>query len=141
MADEQLNTDSQAPLEPAGATAGPVGISLSPLLLAVRTPIPGTNPCGSDVSYDEDYLAIKAEIDKLGTVSGHVDQERASELRQMMDATRETVRKADRAEAEKQLEQRGSANFYPAKCRTQVRRAIRFEIDSDRNAFHETTNG
>lgn len=108
MADEQLNTDSQAPPEPAGATAGPAGISLSPLLLAVRTPIPGTNPCGSDVSYDEDYLAIKAEIDKLGTVSGHVDQERASELRQMMDATRETVRKADRAEAEKQLEQRGS---------------------------------
>ncbi len=74
----------------------------------MRRPIPGDNPCGKDISYEDDFLAIKAEIDKLGTVGGQIDQERASELRQMMDATRGTVRKADRTEAEKQLDQRGS---------------------------------
>jgi predicted component of type VI protein secretion system len=110
MADEQTtpqNVEQGAPGTDA-ATAAPVQVALSPLLEAIRRPIPGGNPCGSDVSYDDDYLAIKAEIDKLSTVSTRVDQERATELRQMMDATRGTLKKADRAEAEKQLEQRGS---------------------------------
>lgn len=82
--------------------------ALSPLLEGVRRPIPGENPCGRDMSYEEDFLAIKAEIDKMSTVSGQIDQERAAELRQLMDTTRETVRKAERAEAEKQLDQRAS---------------------------------
>ncbi len=90
MADEQPNT------------------TLSPLLESIRRPIPGENGCGKDVSYDDDYLAIKAEIDKLSAVGGKVDQERAAELRQLMDATRGTLRKSDRAEAEKQLEERAS---------------------------------
>ncbi len=81
---------------------------LSPLLAGVRRPIPGTNPCGRDISYEEDFLAVKAEIDKMNTVSGQIDQERAAELRQLMDSTRETVRKADRIDAEKQLNQRAS---------------------------------
>lgn len=103
-------TENAAPPAQDGGTPEPSvpKAALSPLLEAVSRPIPGSNPCGVDVSYDEDYLAIKAEIDKMGTVSGRVDQERATELRQMMDATRETTRKADRVEAEKQLEQRGS---------------------------------
>lgn len=110
MADKQTtaqNVEQGAPGTDAGAAA-PSQVALSPFLEAVRRPIPGDNPCGKDVSYDDDYLAIKAEIDKLGTVSARVDQERAAELRQMMDATRGTLKKADRAEAEKQLEQRGS---------------------------------
>jgi type VI secretion system protein VasJ len=81
---------------------------LTPLLEGVRRPIPGNNPCGRDISYEEDFLAVKAEIDKMSTVSGQVDQERAAELRQMMDTARGTVRKADRTEAEKQLDQRAS---------------------------------
>ncbi len=97
MADEQniLQQDS-------------VHVALSALLQGVLRAIPGDNPCGKDISYEDEFLAIKAEIDKLGTVGGQIDQERASELRQMMDATRGTVRKADRTEAEKQLDQRGS---------------------------------
>jgi len=82
--------------------------ALSPLLEGVRRPIPGSNPCGRDISYEEDFLAIKAEIDKLNAVGGQIDQERAMELRQMMDATRGTINKANRTEAEKQLDQRGS---------------------------------
>jgi type VI secretion system protein VasJ len=81
---------------------------LTPLLEGVRRPIPGSNPCGRDISYEEDFLAIKAEIDKMSTVTGQIDQERAAELRQMMDTTRDTVIKADRAEAEKQLSERAS---------------------------------
>ena len=27
--------------------------------------LPGENPCGSDISYDDQYLQIKAEIDRL----------------------------------------------------------------------------
>ena len=57
-------------------------VALSALLQGVRRPIPGDNPCGKDISYEDDFLAIKAQIDKLGTVSGQIDQERASELRQ-----------------------------------------------------------
>jgi len=81
---------------------------LSQLLQSIRTPIPGENPCGKDVSYDEDYLTIKAEIDKLSTVQGGVDQEKVSELRQKMDAKRGATRKSDKAEAEKLLGQSAS---------------------------------
>ncbi len=113
MADEQTTPvveNSGSPSTPESGTPdiSPAKAELSPLLEAVGRPIPGSDPCGVDVSYDEDYLRIKAEIDKMGTVSGRVDQERASELRQMMDATRDTLKKAERAEAEKQLEQRAS---------------------------------
>ena len=113
MAEEQTTPVTEPAAPPPTAEAGapevsPPKVELSPLLEAISSPIPGSNPSGMDVSYDEDYLAIKAEIDKMGTVGGRVDQERATELRQMMDATRGTLKKADRAEAEKQLEQRAS---------------------------------
>lgn len=78
------------------------------MLQSIGAPIPGVNPCGTDVSYDEDFLAIKGEIDKLSTVSGSVDQEKVAELRQMMDATRGVIKKADKTESEKRLEQRSS---------------------------------
>ena len=81
---------------------------VAPSVEAARRPIPGSNPCGQDVSYDDDYLAIKAEIDKLGIVGGRVDQERAAELRQMMDAARGTFTKSERVEAERlQAQSRG----------------------------------
>lgn len=108
MAEEQVAQTNQAMPAAAEVPVAPPPVQLSPLLEAVKRPIPGDNPCGKDVSYDDDYLTIKAEIDKLSTVGGRVDQERAAELRQMMDATRGTIKKSDRAEAEKQLEQRGS---------------------------------
>jgi type VI secretion system protein VasJ len=111
MPDEQAaSVDQVTAVPPVVDTTPPVPetIALSPRLEAVGRPIPGANPCGKDVSYDDDYLAIKAEIDKLSTVSGRVDQEAATELRQMMDATRGTIKKIDRADAEKQVEQRGS---------------------------------
>ncbi|MCP4745886.1 MAG: type VI secretion system protein TssA [Desulfobacteraceae bacterium] len=40
-----------------------------------KDPIPGENPCGSDVRYDEIYESVKAEIDKLSspTASSHTD--------------------------------------------------------------------
>jgi type VI secretion system protein VasJ len=82
--------------------------ALSPLLEGVQRPIPGDNPCGRDISYDEDFLAIKAEIDKMSTVGGQVDQARAAELRQLMDTTRGTVRQEDRVEKQKELDQRAS---------------------------------
>ncbi len=44
----------------------------------------------------------------MNAVGGQIDQERATELRQLMDATRGTVKKAERTEAEKLLDQRGS---------------------------------
>ena len=49
---------------------------LSPLLEGVRRRIPGSNPCGRDISYEEDFLAVKPEIDKMSTVNGQIDQER-----------------------------------------------------------------
>jgi type VI secretion system protein VasJ len=83
-------------------------VVLSPLLKAIKTPIPGDNPCGKDASYDEDFLAIKSEIDKLNSVSGRIDQEKAAELRQMMDATRGAIKKAEKTEKENELAQRNS---------------------------------
>lgn len=41
-----------------------VADKVAPLL----APIPGANPAGADVSYDTDFEAIKAEIDKLSSV-------------------------------------------------------------------------
>jgi hypothetical protein len=59
---------------------------LSPLLEDVARPIPGDDPCGTDVGYDADFLRLKEEIDKLNAVDTRVDQERAAELgRQLSD--------------------------------------------------------
>jgi len=37
-------------------------------IAVLLAPIPGANPAGSDISYDADFEAIKAEIDKLSSV-------------------------------------------------------------------------
>jgi type VI secretion system protein VasJ len=59
---------------------------LSPLLEDVARPIPGDGVCGTDISYDADFLRLKEEIDKLNTVDTRIDQERAAELgRQLRD--------------------------------------------------------
>jgi type VI secretion system protein VasJ len=83
-------------------------ITVLPRLEAIRQPIPGDNPCGRDVTYDEDFLAIKAEVDKIGTVSARVDQERAAELRQMMDDVRGKIRKSEKKAGAKELSERAS---------------------------------
>lgn len=39
--------------------------SFVPLVEDVVRPLPGENPCGSDITYDDQYLQIKAEIDRI----------------------------------------------------------------------------
>lgn len=50
---------------------------LSPLLEAIKRPIPGDHPCGKDVTYDDAFQKIKSEIDRIGSASVKIDQEQA----------------------------------------------------------------
>ena len=69
----------------------------SPIVEAIRKPIPGSSPCGADVTYDEDFQKNKAEIDRLGTVSAKIDQERAAEdARQLRGMTGKQLRELDK---------------------------------------------
>jgi type VI secretion system protein VasJ len=43
----------------------------------VRRPVCAEAPAGTDATYDDAFLAIKARIDALGTLSGRIDQEKA----------------------------------------------------------------
>jgi type VI secretion system protein VasJ len=72
-------------------------ISLTtPLLESVSKPIPGPDPCGRDVSYDDDFLRIKNEIDKMETVGAKIDQEKALEdARQLKSLTARQLRDQD----------------------------------------------
>lgn len=55
-------------------------MTLSPLLEEVLEPITEANPAGEDVSYDDDFLSLKDEIDQLSSVSPEgVDYQRLSE--------------------------------------------------------------
>lgn len=51
----------------------------SPLVASLSEPIPGGDPTGVDVRYDEDFQALKAEVDKLG-MAGDVDFEQMVKL-------------------------------------------------------------
>jgi type VI secretion system protein VasJ len=52
---------------------------LSPLLEAIKRPIPGGNPCGQEISgADEDFQRIREEINRIGTVSAKVDYDAAT---------------------------------------------------------------
>jgi predicted component of type VI protein secretion system len=54
-------------------------VPMTPLLEAILRPIPGDSPTGIKVNYDDDFLRLKAEINKIGAVSTKVDQEKALE--------------------------------------------------------------
>lgn len=45
----------------------------SPLIDAVRKPIPGGSPVGIDVAYEDDFQSLKAEVDAMGAATGSVD--------------------------------------------------------------------
>jgi len=49
------------------------------LLEAIRKPISEANPCGVDVSWDENFRRVKAEIDRGSTVGGRIDHAKALE--------------------------------------------------------------
>ncbi|MCI0695669.1 type VI secretion system protein TssA [candidate division KSB1 bacterium] len=55
---------------------------LSPLLEAIKRPIPGDNPCGRDVASDDAFQKIKEEINRIGAVSTKVDYGAAAEAAQ-----------------------------------------------------------
>jgi type VI secretion system protein VasJ len=66
-----------APAAEAPAPAAEQPKPLSPLLEAIKRPIPGDNPCGKDVTYDDAFQKIKTEIDRIGSASVKIDQEQA----------------------------------------------------------------
>ncbi|HMB92998.1 MAG TPA: type VI secretion system ImpA family N-terminal domain-containing protein, partial [Rhodothermales bacterium] len=43
--------------------------ALTPLLEAIQRPISEANPVGEDITYDDDFLALKDEIDQLSSVN------------------------------------------------------------------------
>lgn len=69
--EQQVSTPTTEP--PAAEQSKP----LSPLLEAIKRPIPGDNPCGTDVTYDDAFQKIKTEIDRIGSASVKIDQEQA----------------------------------------------------------------
>jgi type VI secretion system protein VasJ len=70
----QQNT---APTAEPSAPAAEQPKPLSPLLEAIKRPIPGDDPCGKDVTYDDAFQKIKTEIDRIGSASVKIDQEQA----------------------------------------------------------------
>ncbi len=45
----------------------------TPLLDAIRAPIPGGAAAGEDMAYEDAYLALKSEVDAMGAATGAVD--------------------------------------------------------------------
>ena len=45
----------------------------TPLLDAVRAPLPGGSPAGVDMAYEDAYLALKTEVDAMGAATGGGD--------------------------------------------------------------------
>jgi type VI secretion system protein VasJ len=107
---EQQRPASSVPAEPASvpvSNAAPVeqAAPLSPFLQGVKTPIPGGNPGGADISYSEEFLKIKSEIDRIGMVSGKVDQTRVSQDARELERVRNIRDSKERAAAEQALRQ------------------------------------
>lgn len=68
---------------------------LSPLLEAIKRPIPGNNPCGVDVSYDDDFQKIKAEFDRV--ISTQIDQSKAvDDAKKLLELTAEKRRELEK---------------------------------------------
>jgi type VI secretion system protein VasJ len=45
----------------------------TPRLEAIRAPIPGDSPAGEDMKYEDEFQALKSEVDELGAATGEVD--------------------------------------------------------------------
>ncbi len=45
----------------------------TPRIEAIRAPIPGDAPAGVDMTYEDDFQALKAQVDALGAATGDVD--------------------------------------------------------------------
>jgi type VI secretion system protein VasJ len=74
MPDQNSNASSE---DTSGAT---VSGDLSPFLESVKAPISEDTPTGESVTYDEDFQALKTEIDKISAASGQADYDRIAEL-------------------------------------------------------------
>ncbi len=108
MADPE-NIVAPPPAEPQGAPppTEPV-VERSQLELAVLKPIPGANPTGIDPAYDEDFLRIKAEIDRIGTVTGKVDQKKVMQNAKELQSARGLATPKERAAAEEAMRHRSA---------------------------------
>lgn len=74
MSDQPSQTPSEATED------APSDDDLSPFLESVRAPISEDNPAGESVTYDEDFQALKTEVENISSVSGQADYERIAEL-------------------------------------------------------------
>src|SRR5512135_290804 len=83
-------------------------VERSPLERAVLKPIPGASPTGADPAYDEDFLRIKAEIDRIGMVTGKVDQQRVMQDAKELQNARGLRTPKERAAAEDAMRQRSA---------------------------------
>lgn len=83
-------------------------VERSPLEQAVLKPIPGASPTGTDPAYEEDFLRIKAEIDRIGLVTGKVDQQRVMQDAKELQSARGLRTPKERAAAEDAMRQRSA---------------------------------
>jgi type VI secretion system protein VasJ len=98
-----------------GAPQSVLTLLRTPLLEAIEKPIPGPEPCGKDVSYDDDFLRIKGEIDKMESVTVKIDQEKALEdARQLKSLTAKQLREQDSQRAKGQGTETKSITSTPA---------------------------
>jgi len=74
MSDQTSHSPSEPP------EAKPSADDLSPFLESVKAPIDEETPAGESVTYDEDFQALKTEIENISSVSGQPDYERIVEL-------------------------------------------------------------
>jgi type VI secretion system protein VasJ len=113
MADDQskpANASPEAAAPPAEVQKNEAleALMRTPFVAAVVKPIPGDNPCGKDVSYDDDFQRVKAEIDRIGTVSAKVDQKRVADDAREFERMREMASGRDRAAAEAAMKDRST---------------------------------
>jgi len=80
MPDQNSQTPSEPPESDSEDATEASADDLSPFLESVKAPIGEENPAGESVTYDEDFQALKTEIENIGSVSGQADYERIVEL-------------------------------------------------------------
>jgi type VI secretion system protein VasJ len=109
MAEPESNAPAREPVstQEEGTPAAPPP-QLSPLQQSVQAPIPGSRPAGNDPAYDEDFLRIKAEIDRLGMVTGKVDQQKVMQDAKELESVKSLRNEKERAAAVEAMRQRSS---------------------------------
>jgi type VI secretion system protein VasJ len=109
MADPESNTPARDQAKAPGAeTQADPSTRRSPLEQSVLAPIPGKSPTGNDAAYDDDFLRIKAEIDRLSIVSGKVDQQKVMQDAKELEGVKNIRNEKERAAAVEALRQRSS---------------------------------